>query len=246
MSRAVEYVNAAGLRQDGRRPPEHRRISVDFGHVPNCDGSCSYVSGSTRAVAYVLGPREVAHRGDACDDAATITCCVSVAAFSGDRRREMQRFSKFATELGSAVLQVAKSVVIASQYPGSQIQICVDLLQHDGCEKAACINAALMALIDASIAMHDGVFAVTAGFLDGKVVCDLTANEIRSQCPVLTLALKNNDPAAIVLFDFESRSSEETLKEIVDAASACIVATVQSSILPTLKTHASQLRVEVI
>ena len=105
---------------------------------------------------------------------------------------------------------------------------------------------AVLALIDASVAMHDGVFAVTAGLLDGKVVCDLTAAEIRSQCPVLTLAVKNHDPAAIVLFDFESRASEETLKDLVDGAAGCGASTVQATILPILKTHASQLRVEVV
>ncbi len=246
MSRAVEYVNAAGLRQDGRRPPEHRRISVEFGCVANTDGSCTYISGGTRVVAYVFGPREVAHRGDTCEAQATITCNASIAAFSGENRREMQRFTKYATDLGGAVLQVAKSVVIASQYPGSQIQICVELLQHDGGEKAACINAAMMALIDASVAMHDGIFAVTAGVLDGKTVTDLTGAEIRSQCPLLTLAVKMNQPSAIVLFDFESRASEETLQELVEGATACAVATVQSVIMPTLKAHASGLSVATV
>ena len=57
--RRTEYINTAGLRQDGRRPKELRRLQCRFGVVPKADGSVYYEQGLTRVIAVVNGPREV-------------------------------------------------------------------------------------------------------------------------------------------------------------------------------------------
>jgi exosome complex component RRP41 len=48
MSR-TEYVNLAGLRADGRRPPEIRRLACKVGLDAASDGSADVEMGNTKA-----------------------------------------------------------------------------------------------------------------------------------------------------------------------------------------------------
>lgn len=68
--------------------------------------------------------------------------------------------------MASFVKQTFEPVVITTLYPRSQIDIYLQIIQHDGGTLQACINAATMALIDAGIAMTDYVCACTAGWVE--------------------------------------------------------------------------------
>lgn len=222
MSRHLEYINAAGLRLDGRRPREHRRTMVELGTFPNnTDGSCTVTSGGTKVVARVVGPRELGHRAAEASDGAVILCEATVTAFAGERRKNIQKKSRQTSDIQQAVLCTAQSLVQCHQYPASQIQIYVDVLHHDGGEIAAAINAACLALADANIAMRDVAVALTAGILDTVTVCDLTASELKSQCPMATIAVRAHDPDAIVFCDMVSRVSDVALDSMFQHASEC-------------------------
>jgi exosome complex component RRP41 len=54
-----EYVSVAGLRVDGRRSEEVRRIRTRLGLFQRVDGSAYYEQGNTKVVAVVYGPREL-------------------------------------------------------------------------------------------------------------------------------------------------------------------------------------------
>ena len=69
-----EYVSIAGLRIDGRRPGEVRRIQCKLGLLPKVDGSALYEQGNTKVVAVVRGPRQVKSRSQAQHDRAVINC----------------------------------------------------------------------------------------------------------------------------------------------------------------------------
>nr|CCC93869.1 unnamed protein product [Trypanosoma congolense IL3000] len=213
-----EYVNPAGLRLDGRRPNEPRRLTLEFGKISGCDGCCTLTTGLSHVCATVYGPREVSSRLDGKYNEVTITCDVVVAAFAGERRREHQRRSRLSEEISASVLDVARSVVLLSQYPNSQIHICVELLKQDGNDKAACINAACLALIDASIAMRDVVYALTVGLIDGLEIVDLTTEEIHSQCPTVCIAVQGHDPASIIWMESNSRLAPEVVTKLVNVA----------------------------
>jgi ribonuclease PH len=51
-----EVVNAEGLRMDGRRPGEMRKINVELDVLPFVDGSCRFTMGHTQVLATVVGP----------------------------------------------------------------------------------------------------------------------------------------------------------------------------------------------
>ena len=52
-------MSAAGLRTDGRRPKEIRRIRCRLGLFARVDGSAYFEQGNTKVIAVVYGPREV-------------------------------------------------------------------------------------------------------------------------------------------------------------------------------------------
>lgn len=60
----MDYVQVTGLRSDGRRGDEVRRIQCLLGSMPDCDGSAVLDQGLTRVLACVHGPREAAARSE--------------------------------------------------------------------------------------------------------------------------------------------------------------------------------------
>lgn len=80
MSR-IEYVNISGLRVDGRRPREVRRLQAEMGVFHKTDGSAIFEMGNTKVLAVVHGPREATRRGE--HDEAIINCEYSCVASTG-------------------------------------------------------------------------------------------------------------------------------------------------------------------
>jgi exosome complex component RRP41 len=227
-SRKIEYFDAAGLRRDGRREAELRPLTVVLGGPSaargDADGEASVVGPGTHVRAVVHGPRPAAGRAryDARPDCATFSCDVAVAAWSSARRRTAQRRTRPAClDLAALVTDALAPVLMLSQYPQSHIHVAVDVLQADGNERAACINAAALALADANIAMRDLVVAATAALLDGsRVVVDPTAAELASGCPVWLEATLAHDPEALALVAADARLQPSEEEQAVDALHA--------------------------
>lgn len=53
-----------GLRVDGRKPNELRKISCEVGVFAQADGSAMLTQGNTKVVATVYGPHEVGNLQD--------------------------------------------------------------------------------------------------------------------------------------------------------------------------------------
>ena len=271
MSRAIEYINSANLRLDGRRPHETRRVNIALGGYREADGSATYSIGGTKVVAMVFGPREgnlgrglggsssggsssaatfggsaatvgvLSGTSESVVTEGTIGCNVSFVAFASERRRNPGSNRKQAQELAAAVESVARATCVLAQYPMSHIQIYLEVVQQDGSEKAACINAAIMALADASIAMRDSVVAMTAGIIDNKVLLDLTTQETRSQCPSLLMVVNSHKPDAIVFFEMDCRVSEEALGKMVAGVTEGAAKMYAESVDPVLRQHVTQM-----
>ena len=70
----VEYVSVSGLRVDGRRAAEVRKLRCRFGLFQQVDGSAYFEQGNTKCVAVVFGPQEMAFKSKALHDRAVINC----------------------------------------------------------------------------------------------------------------------------------------------------------------------------
>ncbi|KAJ2079878.1 Exosome non-catalytic core component [Coemansia sp. RSA 988] len=213
-----ELLSPEGLRVDGRRANELRRILCRASVLNTADGSAYYEQGNTKVLVAVYGPREPRFRNSIQHEQATINVEFNVAPFSTSERRKRSKGDKRLLEVASFVRQAFEGAIQRSVYPRSQIDIYLHLLQHDGGTLETCINAATLALIDAGISMDDYVCACTAGFIDEVPVLDLNAVEESSiETPDLTVAILPRN-GNIALLQMESRLHSDKLEDVLNLA----------------------------
>lgn len=165
----TEFLSPEGLRVDGRRPEELRIIKCKLGVFSQADGSAYFQQGNTKIIASVFGPREVSVRRKALHDRALIKCDYSMAFSTGEKRRNKKKDRRSA-EISLVIRQTFESVIMTNQFPRSQIDIHIQVLQADGGTRCAAINAATLALINAGVPMKDMVCACAAGCIDGTPI----------------------------------------------------------------------------
>ncbi len=142
-------VSVDGLRQDGRRQFELRKVvcRVGGGGLPG-DGCSLFQSGNTHVVASVFGPHERPARvggGEQC----TVAVEVHVASFAGQDRKAALRRDRRALETSLLLQQLFERVIETDKFPRSEIRLCLTVLAADGGMRAACVNAATLALTHA-------------------------------------------------------------------------------------------------
>ncbi len=224
----MELVSPEGLRADGRRADETRATRCAVGVAPHdaADGSAALSLGNTSVVVHVHGPREpVASAGSA--TAASATTSTNAAAelivelaqlpHAAGIYRPTTRGARDAVELAACVRKVFEPVVQAQLYPRSEITIVITLLQIDGGQLAACINATTLALIDAGVAMQDFVCACSVGLAQGSLLLDLTAHET-GRCAELVVGMLPNE-ARVVCLQLESRAPLANVEGALGVAS---------------------------
>lgn len=172
-----EYLSPEGLRVDGRRANESRRLRCRMGAAPQADGSAYVEQGNTKLLVSVRGPREVSKRKVSAHDRAVLTCEFVAAANATGQHKPQARGDRAAAELAAAVRNVFEPVVQTQLYPRSQIDVSIALLQADGGVRSAAINATTLALIDAGVALEDFVCACSAGSVQGALLLDLNSQE---------------------------------------------------------------------
>ena len=174
MSRS-EVLSPEGLRLDGRRPGEIRRLRCQLSAEPKADGSAYLEQGNTKVLVTVTGPHEVSSQRKAQHDRAVLHCTYAALPFSAGQHKNPSRTAD--SELASSVRSVFDPVVQTQLYPRSQIDISICLLQSDGGVRSAAINATTLALVDAGVAMEDFVCACSAGAVHGALLLDLNGQE---------------------------------------------------------------------
>jgi len=184
----VEFLSLAGLRVDGRRPNETRRLRCRLNVLERADGSAYLEMGNTKVLVSVSGPQEVTRRRDAQHDSAVVKASFSYAPFAGIERKERHRGDRKQVEATLALQSVFSTAVLTELYPRSQINISAVVLDADGGELCAAINATSLALQAAGVALKDVVTACGVGFLESTPMLDLNHLEASSGCPDLPVA----------------------------------------------------------
>ena len=178
-ARAREFLSPEGLRLDGRRAGEIRRLNCALGTL-HADGSAYVELGNTKVLARVSGPREASARmrGAALERAQLAVEFASVPFASGQYKPQ-SRADRTSVDIAAAVRRTFEPVVQTQLYPRSQIEVSLTLLQADGGVRAAAINATTLALIDAGVALSDLVCACSAGMIGTALLLDLSAQVTR-------------------------------------------------------------------
>jgi len=216
MSSKFEFVSPEGLRMDGRRPGELRRIVAKLGVQSKADGSAFFQQGNTQVVATIYGPREPCEKSRASQDRAIINCEYSVAGFASGERKS-KKTDKRTIELGMLIRQTFESVVITNLFPHSQIDIFIQVLQSDGGAVAAAINATTLAMIDAGLPMRDFVAACSACFISGTPLLDPNYVETTTLAPELLVAIEPKSQL-VVSMEMEGKLPLEMYERVAKLA----------------------------
>ncbi|GFG30193.1 hypothetical protein Cfor_12709 [Coptotermes formosanus] len=208
-----------GLRLDGRRANELRRIRCRLGVFSQTDGSAYLEQGNTKVLAAVYGPHEIrGSRTKALHDKALVNCQYSMATFSTGERKRRPRGDRKSQEMSMHLRQALQAAIRVEVYPRSQIDIFVEVLQADGGNYCTCVNAATLALMDAGIPMTEYVVACTASLANGDVpLVDISHLEENSGGPNLTIAALPLS-GKVALMEMSQRFHLDHLPKVVECA----------------------------
>ncbi|KAK2171791.1 hypothetical protein NP493_1028g00048 [Ridgeia piscesae] len=215
----MELLSDEGFRIDGRRPNELRRIQCRMGVFAQADGSAYIEHGNTKVLAAVYGPHDIqGSKGRAAvHDIAFINCQYSMATFSTGERKQRPRGDRKSQEMTHHLKQTFDGAILTHLYPHSQIDIYVEVLQSDGGNYCASVNAATLALIDAGIPMKDYVCACSASFIDETPLMDINYTEESSATPQLIVSILPKSEH-LVFVEMNSRLHEDQLSRVLDIA----------------------------
>ena len=206
------FVSAAGLRRDGRRPTETRRLQCRFGVLGKCDGSVYLEQGCNKVLVAVRGPRAVGFKSKEKFDRARLSCVYTVAPFARTEHRKRRRHDKRAGKAALSIQRTFEGVVQSQLFPRTEIHISVQVLQSDGSELSASINATTLALLDAGIPCNDFVISCSVGHLDEHAILDLNYEEEASGGPVIRTAMLPST-GRMILVELSSKMSTSAFEE---------------------------------
>jgi exosome complex component RRP41 len=166
-----------GKRSDGRAPNELRAIKIEVGTLKNAEGSAYVEWGHNKVLAAVFGPKEAQPKHIADPEKAIIKCRYSMAPFSSIEEHSRSGPNRRAIEISKVTKEVFENVIILESFPGSEIDIFVEILQSDGGTRAAGITAAAVALASSGIPMKDIPYAVSVGKVGDEILLDLNKIE---------------------------------------------------------------------
>ncbi|KAF7491463.1 Exosome complex component RRP41 [Sarcoptes scabiei] len=222
-------LSDSGLRADGRRPNETRKVQCKLGIFDQADGSAYFELGNTRVLAAIYGPHEISesNKSKSIHDRAMINCQYSITTFSRAERKSKPRGDYRSLELNASLNEIFETVIITELYPHSQIDIYLEVLQSDGSDFSACINAASLALIHAGIPMKDIVCSCTAGYHNDIAMIDLNYNEESLfSIPTISLALLPKTKQSVAMESngrINLNSLEKMIGSVIDGCQEILI-----------------------
>ncbi|XP_037047575.1 exosome complex component RRP41 [Bradysia coprophila] len=212
-----DLISEQGLRLDGRRANELRRIQCKLGVFSQPDGSAYLEQGNTKVLAAVYGPHQASSKKSSHDEV-IVNCQYSMATFSTGERKNRPRGDRKSQEMTIHLRQALSAAIKLELYPKSQIDIFIEVLQADGGNYCTSINAATLALIDAGIALKEYVCACTASLANGDVpMMDISHLEEVSGGPTLTVASLPNSQR-IAFMEMSQRFHLDHLPKVLKMA----------------------------
>ncbi len=201
-----------GKRRDGRGFRDLRPIKIEAGVLKNAEGSAYIELGHNKILAAVYGPREARPKHFSDPNKAIIKCRYQMAPFSSIEGHSRTGPNRRAIEISKVIKEVFENVVLVNEFPGSQIDVYMEVLQSDGGTRAAALTAASVALANAGIRMKDLVYAVSAGRIGDNVAIDfdmIEDNYSDADMPT-AVAPRNND---VLLLQMDGGFTKEQFAE---------------------------------
>jgi exosome complex component RRP41 len=215
-----KLIDENGLRADGRRPDELRKIRMEVGVLEKTDGSAYIEVGGTKIYTGVIGPREVHPKHLELPDRGIINCRYHMASFSVDERKPLG-MTRREIELSKVIREALETVVFLEEFPRMMVDIFVEVIQADGGTRTAGITAASLALADAGIPMADLIAATAVGKVEGQLVLDINELEDKYGEADMPVAMAPN-LNSIVLLQLNGRMTVEEMFKGLEMAQEAI------------------------
>ncbi|KNC80276.1 hypothetical protein SARC_07370 [Sphaeroforma arctica JP610] len=119
--------------------------------------------------------------------------------------------------MATLIQEIFESAVVTTNYPRSQIDIFVQVMQADGGQLSACVNAACLALIDAGIPLSDYVCSVTSSFIEDTPILDLNQTEKSAGGPEMVVAVLPKSKK-VLMTQMDQRLHIDKLEGILELA----------------------------
>lgn len=204
-------LSPEGLRIDGRRVDEMRKVKMQVGLLKNCSGSAYIEQGKTKIIVAVHGPREAHPKHLALPSRAILRTRYHMAPFSTSERKSPAP-SRREIELTKVTREALEPALLLEEFPKTTIDVFIEVLQADAGTRSAGITAAALALAEAGVPMRDMVAAVAVGKLEGRLVLDLNEEEDehgQADMPVAIMPNMNK----ITLLQLNGRLTRSELQE---------------------------------
>ncbi len=221
-----------GKRLDGRTAEDLRKIRMQVGVVPEADGSAFIEWGGNKIICGVYGPRECIPKHEANPYKAVVKCRYMMSPFASLEEHGRSGPSRRSTELSKVIKEVFENLILVEEFPNTQIEVYIDVLQADGGTRTASITVAAVALANAGIPMKDIVSAVAVGKGGDELIVDLGKLEDNFGQSDMPLAISAKDNK-LLLVQMDGLLTKEEIGKILDMAerSAAKVNKIQVDVL---------------
>lgn len=210
----IKLLTDDGMRLDGRTADELRPIKIETGVLNRADGSAYIEWGGNKILVAVYGPREAYPKHTQNINKANVKARYNMAAFSVDERKRPGP-DRRSIEISKVVSEALEESILVEQFPRTQIDVFIEVLQADAGTRIAGITAASVAVASAGIPMKDFVVGCTAGKAGGKIVLDLSKEEDNFGEADVPMAILSKS-GKIVLLQMDGDLSTEEFDQATD------------------------------
>ena len=167
-----------------------RPMTCLLGQLSRPDGDVTLTMGDTCATVSVYGPGEVKMNKELLDKATIEVIYRPKSGLPGCAEKFVERI----------IRNTCETSILAQLHPRSIVSITVQEIQNSGAYLACCINAACLALLDASVSMKFLMAAVSCIIdEDGQVILDPSRKQENSAAASLTFVFENHDNGVITV-----------------------------------------------
>ena len=172
----VVLLDENGIRSDGRKVNETRKVTIKAGVLKNASGSAYIEFGGNKILAGVFGPRDVHPKHMSNPDTGILRVRYHMAPFSvGERKKPAP--SRREIEISKVIKEALEPAVMLEKFPRTAVDVYLEVLQADGGTRCAALDAASVALADAGIPMRDLVCACASGKAADALILDVNNEE---------------------------------------------------------------------
>ena len=172
----VVLLDENGIRSDGRKVNETRKVTIKAGVLKNAGGSAYIEFGGNKILAGVFGPRDVHPKHMSNPDTGILRVRYHMEPFSVTERKKPAP-SRREIEISKVIKEALEPAVMLEQFPRTAVDVFLEVLQADGGTRCAALDAASVALVDAGIPMRDLVCACAAGKAADTLILDVNNEE---------------------------------------------------------------------